>query len=164
MRVLNRLFGISDPHGRTLKRIRHELKTYERDLHSDVGPHVALAVGDDIAVADLRQIIVTDADSPTVYHWNASNNGLADQFQIDTYPNVRNFLDNLTANDDLAGDNASFGPADFTAAYQYNFSIIAGESYGSGVGSISPVPEPSTALLLMVGLATIARRRRAQKA
>jgi hypothetical protein len=115
--------------------------------------------GDDIATADLRQIIVQDANSSTVYHWNASSSGLADHFQVQQYPTVRNFLDGLSTVTDLSDNDANFGPADFTAAYQYDFSIAAGASEGNGVGSISPIPEPSTALLVMVGLAGLARRR-----
>ncbi len=114
---------------------------------------------DDIATADLQQIIVQDADSSTIYYWNASSSGPADHFQVQQFPTVRNFLDGLSTVTDLPDNDANFGPADFTAAYQYDFSIAAGASDGNGVGSISPVPEPSTALLVMIGLVGLARRR-----
>ena len=79
---------------------------------------------------------------------------------MQSYPNVRNALDNMSSATDLSDSSASFGPADFTAAFQYDFSIAAGESAGNGVGSITPVPQPSTALLVMLGLAGLARRPR----
>ncbi len=116
--------------------------------------------GDDIATADRRQIIVQDANSSTVYHWNASSSGLADHFQVQQFPTVRNFLDGLSTVTDLSDNDTNFGPADFTAAYQYDFTIAAGDTDGNGVGSISPIPEPSTGLLVMLGLAGLARRRR----
>lgn len=116
--------------------------------------------GDDIANANYDRVIVTDANSSTLYFWHASNSGSADHFQVQSYPNVRNALDNMSSATDLSDSSASFGPADFTAAFQYDFSIAAGESAGNGVGSITPLPEPSTALLVMLGLAGLARRPR----
>jgi len=118
--------------------------------------------GDDIATADLQRILVTDADSTTRYYWNASNSGTADHFAVQQYPTVRNFLDGLSTVTDLSDSAASFGPADFTAAYQYDFTIAAGASAGNGVGSISPVPEPATAVLLGLGLAGLAHGGRAR--
>lgn len=116
--------------------------------------------GDDIANANLDRLIVTDANSSTLYFWHASNSGSADHFEVQEYPQVRNFLDGMGTATDLSDSNANFGPADFTAAFQYDFSILSGESAGSGVGSITPLPEPSTALLVMLGLAGLARRPR----
>ena len=80
----------------------------------------------------------------------AGQGGSADHFDVGAFPGVRANLDNMVSAQDLSDTVASFGPADFTGAYQFNFDTIApGETTGSVFNSI---PEPNTASMMLIGL------------
>lgn len=93
----------------------------------------------------------------------------ADAYQISAYSTV---LRDLTDNnlDDLSNTGSGFGPGDFTAAFQWSVTIGVGQSvdfltqFGSDTPlappSTSPIPEPGTALLVGLGLLTLAARER----
>ncbi len=68
---------------------------------------------------------------------------------------MRNLLDGMTAATDLSDTSASFGPGDFTGAFQYDFSLPSGATHTLTAGSVS-VPEPGSAALAMVGLMGLA--------
>lgn len=109
----------------------------------------------DVASASATRITVSDGTAPVIFDWQAANGGAADHFQVQTYPGLRNQLDGMGAASDLSDTPASFGPGDFSAAYQYNISLAAGASYTLTAGQVV-VPEPTPALLTLLGLAGLA--------
>ena len=82
---------------------------------------------DDEATADTSQMVVFDRNDSLEFVWAASG-GSADHFEVADYPAVRNTLNNMTSAVDLTDTSATFGPSDFSAAFQYNFSAPPGES------------------------------------
>jgi len=57
---------------------------------------------------------------------------------------------------DLSDSAATFGPADFTAAFQHDLlNLLSGETRSAGVGVVA-TPEPDSAALLGLGLAGLA--------
>jgi hypothetical protein len=86
----------------------------------------------------------------------------ADHYQVAPFPNLQSALDGLlgVGAADLADAGTPFGPADFTGALQFDFSLAPGGAQGLGIRLI---PEPDTAILLALGLLGLAHagRRRA---
>lgn len=118
--------------------------------------------GDDLADANTSRILVTDSDSSRSFIWRASNGGSADHFEVQAYASVRTLLDNMGPATDLSDTAASFGPDDFTGAFQYDFYLPAGATFVLASGQVS-VPEPSSLLLAvtgLVGLSLVSRRSR----
>ncbi len=116
---------------------------------------------DDEATSSLNQILVLDTNDSLQYAWNASG-GLATHYQVGTYPSVLDTLNNMTAAGDLPDTQASFGPDDFTGAFQYDFVLADGESLDLDQGAIGdpaayPVPEPGTAALVAMGALLLTR-------
>jgi hypothetical protein len=103
---------------------------------------------DDRALADLTRILVSDSSSGTRYEWRASAGGSATHFEVQQYPLVQNLLDGMGSATDLSDSVASFGPGDFSGAFQYDFRLAVGESFKL----VTSVPEPSTALMTALGL------------
>jgi hypothetical protein len=118
---------------------------------------------DDMATIDLGRAVVTDADDPAaLFVWNQTVGGrIADHFAVGAYPGVRATLDTMGAAQDLSDTMNPFGPADFTAAYQFDFLVAAGSSVTSS-SSTSIAPEPDSAVLTALGLMglTVSGRRR----
>jgi MYXO-CTERM domain-containing protein len=120
---------------------------------------------DDLVDANLYRMVVSDStpSSTSLFRWKASSSGPADHFQVGSYPSVRNTLDGMASAQDLSDTPASFGPADFTGAYQYDLSLAPGEIFSLGLGGVSVVPEPGTALLAWLGLLGIAGWRKGRR-
>lgn len=140
----------------TASAIDVSLYTY---LDLDLGG--AADFGDDLASSNLSRMTLTDADDPTaLFVWSVGS-GTADHFQVGTYPSVRTALNNMTSAQDLNDTSATFGPSDFSGAYQFDRSLAA---FGSQTIQLNTrvVPEPQPALLTglgLVGLAFYGRRR-----
>jgi hypothetical protein len=93
----------------------------------------------------------------------------ADAYEISRWSNVLRDLTDGNV-DDLNNSGDGFGPGDFTGAFQWSATVGVGASldfttqFGSDTPLVdpttSPVPEPSTALLLCLGLFGLARRGR----
>jgi MYXO-CTERM domain-containing protein len=120
---------------------------------------------DDLVDANLYRMVVSDStpSSTSLFRWKASSSGPADHFQVGSYPSVRNTLDGMASAQDLSDTPVSFGPADFTGAYQYDLSLAPGEIFSLGLGGVSVVPEPGTALLAWLGLLGIAGWRKGRR-
>jgi len=120
----------------------------------------------DIATTDASRMFVTDGADPTAYFmWDVVDAAGADHFQVGTYPNVRTALNNMSSAQNLADTGGSFGPGDFSGAYQFDRFIAAGGTE-SIVLNTAAIPEPKPALLTglgLVGLAVYGRRRRAPR-
>jgi hypothetical protein len=117
---------------------------------------------DDLADANGARIVVTDNNSPRRFVWHSANGGSADHFQVGVYPSVSNLLNGMAAASDLSDAPASFGPSDFTAAFQYDFYLPAGASYVLASGRVA-APEPSPVLLTLsglIGISFVSRRAR----
>jgi hypothetical protein len=85
----------------------------------------------------------------------------ADHFEIAPFPVLQTTLDAMqgVGAADLADASSPFGPADFTGALQFDFSLAPGASQGFGM---TLIPEPSSAIQLalgLLGLAFAGRRR-----
>ncbi len=118
--------------------------------------------GDDTATINLakNRIEVGDADNPSrTTYWHSSLP--YDHYQVGAYPGIRNLLDGMGAAGDLSDNlplGATFGPADFTAAFQFDFTLNPGQTFRL----VQVVPEPhlpALAALLGLGLfPSLARR------
>ncbi len=109
----------------------------------------------DVSNANASQMVVSDATAPFTFQWSAANGGPADHFAVGGYPTVRNLLDGMAAATDLSDTAASFGPGDFTGAFQYDFSLAPGETHTLAGGAIA-IPEPGPMVLAMFGIAGLA--------
>ena len=107
---------------------------------------------DDEADANTTRIIVSDPDTGKIFNWKSSNGGSADHFEVAAFDSVRDTLDAMNSATDLSDSQSDFGPADFTAAFQYNITVPANDSVDLGSEPITMVPEPTTAFLTMMGL------------
>lgn len=87
-----------------------------------------------------------------------------DAIQIQEWQSGANNLDDLfLAGGDITNTGTEFGPGDMTAAFQWDFSLAAGESFT--VNGFTAVPEPSSFGLLAAigsatGIAIVLRRRK----
>lgn len=109
----------------------------------------------DVANANLSQMVVSDSTAPFTFRWSAANGGTADHFAVGGYPTVRNLLDGMAAAADLSDSAASFGPGDFTGAFQYDFTLAPGATHSLAGGAIA-VPEPGPMVLAMFGIMGLA--------
>ena len=120
--------------------------------------------GNDLATTDTSRMFVQDSVNPNShFQWDVVAQAGADHFQVGSYPSVRNTLDGMTSAQDLADTGGSFGPADFSGAFQFDRVIAAGATNTTLINT-TPIPEPKPALLTglgLVGLAFYGRRRRA---
>jgi hypothetical protein len=118
--------------------------------------------GDDVVDADTTRMLISDGtpSSTSQFRWGASSSGSADHFQVGQYPSVRDTLDGMTSAQDLSDSQATFGPGDFTGAFQYSMTLAAGEVFSLGLGGVTSVPEPGSAVLAWLGLVGIAAMRR----
>lgn len=107
---------------------------------------------DDEAIADASEIFVFDQNDALEFSWVPSG-GSADHFEVGDYPTVLNKLAGMTSATDLADGPGTFGPADFSAAFQYDFLAAAGGSVTLSPGAVVPEPDPAT--LAMLGLAML---------
>jgi hypothetical protein len=112
--------------------------------------------GDDTAAADTTRIVVQDASNPALEYIFYSATQAANRFQVGAYPGLRNQLDAMGSAQNLTNAGATFGPGDFTGAFQYDITLAAGQTFSL----LSSVPEPSGAALLIVALLAGARLRR----
>ena len=76
----------------------------------------------------------------------------ADRFEIAPFSGLQDTLDAMqgVGAADLSDTGSPFGPADFTGALQFDFSLAPGGSQGFGM---TLIPEPATAIQLALGLA-----------
>jgi len=101
-------------------------------------------------------------DAVTGFDLGVGSSSAADHFEVAPFPNLQSTLDGMqgvgAAN--LGDSGTPFGPADFTGALQFDFSLAAGGSQGLGIRLI---PEPDSAILFSLGLLGLAHagRRRA---
>ena len=110
--------------------------------------------------------VIDGADSAPIIGYGA------DAFQVTSWTRGRPLLRDLTDGnvDDLDDSGLPFGPNDFTAAFQWSTTIGVGQSdsFMTQFGSNAPllpqtatvIPEPSTALLMGLGLMVLALRSR----
>jgi hypothetical protein len=130
--------------------------TFYSYLDLDLGGTASF--GDDVATGSLSQIVVSDGANPTAqpYVWYASSGG-ATHYAIGAYPSVANLLNGMGSAQNLSDPTGTFGPGDFTGAFQYDFVLAPGAS----VVLANPVPEPGlAALLLLAASALVGARRR----
>jgi hypothetical protein len=116
--------------------------------------------GDDLATGGPGGFHVTD--DATGLDLMVGSMVAADHFQIDPFSALQAALDAMqgTGAADLADTGSPFGPADFTGALQFDFSLAPGGSQGLGM---TLIPEPTSAIQLalgLLGLAFAGRRRR----
>lgn len=84
-------------------------------------------------------------------------------YEVSLVPGLVTSLDdeNITA---LTNSGTMFGPGNLSAGYQLDFHIPPGSTDGNpGLVGVSRIPEPSTAILLAIGLVVIAWRARRGK-
>jgi hypothetical protein len=95
-------------------------------------------------------MIIEDQVDPTVnFIWN-NLGAFPDHYQIGAYPSIRGTLDSMTSSVNLT-DGPPLGSTfngDFTAAFQYDITISAGQTFTL----IQAIPEPGTTMLLLTGL------------
>ncbi|HEY8154792.1 MAG TPA: PEP-CTERM sorting domain-containing protein [Myxococcota bacterium] len=109
--------------------------------------------GNDLATGGAGGFLVTDG--ATGFDLSVGSTTAADRFEVAPYPNLQSALDGMlgvgAAN--LADAGTPFGPADFTGALQFDFSLAPGGSQDFGM---TLIPEPATAILLALGLLGLA--------
>lgn len=115
--------------------------------------------GNDLATGGPGGFQVIDGD--TGFTLMVGSMVAADHFEIAPFPVLQTTLDAMQGAGaaDLADAGGPFGPADFTGALQFDFSLAPGGSQGFGMMLI---PEPSSAIQLalgLLGLAFAGRRR-----
>jgi hypothetical protein len=115
--------------------------------------------GNDLATGGPAGFHVTDGG--TGFDLMIGSMVAADHYEIAPFPGLQAALDNMqgvgAAN--LSDSGSPFGPADFSGALQFDFSLAPGGSQGFGV---TLIPEPTTAIQLalgLLGLALAGRRR-----
>jgi len=118
------------------------------------------SVENDLATGGVGGFRVTDETTGFDLAFRSST--AADRFEVAAFPNLQTALDNMlgVGAADLANTGTPFGPADFSGALQFDFSLAPGGSQGLGMLLI---PEPATAILLAFGLLglVLAGRKRA---
>ena len=117
--------------------------------------------GDDLATGGPGGFQVTDGS--TGFDLMVGSLVAADHFQIAPYSALLASLGAMqgVGASDLSDSGSPFGPADFTGALQFDFSLAPGATQGLGM---TLIPEPASALQLalgLLGLAFAGRRRRA---
>jgi hypothetical protein len=105
--------------------------------------------GDDLASGGAGGFRVSDAD--TGFELTFGSSFPADHYVVSAYPNVQAGLDALqgVGAADLADTGAPFGPADFSGALQFDFTLAAGGTQDLG---IIMIPEPATLIQFALGL------------
>ncbi len=115
--------------------------------------------GNDLAIGGPAGFRVTDGT--TGLDLMIGSMATADHFEIAPFPSLQSALDAMlgVGAADLSDTGTPFGPADFTGALQFDFSLAPGGSQGFGM---TLIPEPTTAIQLslgLLGLALAGRRR-----
>jgi hypothetical protein len=110
--------------------------------------------GNDLATGDAGGFRVQDGT--TGFDLGVGSSTVADHYEVAPFPNLQGALDGMlgVGAADLGDSGTPFGPADFTGALQFDFSVAPGGSQGLGIRLI---PEPDSAILLSLGLLGLAR-------
>lgn len=103
------------------------------------------------------RLAVSDAVGPINAEWRVLD---ADAYQVGAFSGVRTLLTDADI-DNLNNTGAPFGPADFSAAVQWKFTLAPGQQIALQTTQfMTPVPEPATMAALGLGILAIVRRRR----
>lgn len=124
---------------------------YQISSHLDLDLYGTYA--NDIATGSTSQIVVSDAAYPAAqpFVWYASG-GSATHYAIGAWPTVENTPNGMTSTQSLSDPTGTFGPGDFTGAFQYDFSLAPGAS----LTLPNPVPKPVLPSLLFLGACALA--------
>lgn len=109
--------------------------------------------GNDLATGGAGGFRVEDGG--TGFDLSIGSTTAADRFEVAPYPSLQAALDGMlgVGAADLADAGTPFGPADFTGAFQFDFSLAPD---GSQTLGMTLIPEPTTAILLALGLLGLA--------
>jgi hypothetical protein len=125
-------------------------------LYAYVDLDLAGTFANDRATTDTsRMFVQDDAVATSFFVWDVVDVAGADHFQVGDYPTVRNALEGMTSNQDLSDTGASFGPSDFSGAYQFDRLLAPLSTQGVTLNT-AVIPEPEPVLLTGLGLVGLA--------
>ena len=112
---------------------------------------------DDLASANYDRIVASDNDDPTdLLVFNVTGAGSADHYEVGAYATVRTNLEGMAVAQDLSDGGVPFGPDDFTGAFQFDRTLLAGGGTAATGVNVTFVPEPDSAILTAIGLMGLA--------